>query len=163
FCLGCPYGGPDGGICWEGHVPGKDFRTVLFVEHPDAGDWADRLWDERARARDATKAAKEAAAALSAVVHAGGIPSPGEGRWARAEPRGRAGTNGRATIHECVNCPHLATRHRLAPDAPSIEGPYVCLECGCAMMRSDETRRITWAQALRLHGQEIDANAQEMA
>lgn len=88
FCRGCPYGGPDGGICWKGHVPDKDLRTVLFVEHPDAGEWADRLWVERTKARDATKAAKEAAAALSAVVHAGGIPSRCGDRWLRYDGNG---------------------------------------------------------------------------
>lgn len=47
YCLGCPFGGPDGGICWEGHVPERDRRSVLLVEDEDAAKWAEELFAAR--------------------------------------------------------------------------------------------------------------------
>jgi hypothetical protein len=57
-------------------------------------------------------------------------------------------------VHECVGCPHLASQHLLKAGAP-IDGPYICRHCGHAMMRDDATRLITYADAVRLHGQEF--------
>lgn len=54
YCLGCPFGGADGGICWEGHVPERDRRSVLLVDDSDAAKWAQELFD----AREARKAAE---------------------------------------------------------------------------------------------------------
>jgi hypothetical protein len=88
FCQGCPYGGPDGGICWERHVPGRDFRSVLYVEDPDAGKWAERLWDARQDKKIPAAAEAEAKGALSAVVHPGGIPTKCGDRWLRYDARG---------------------------------------------------------------------------
>ena len=47
FCQGCPFGGEDGGICWQGHVPERDLLSVLFVEDPDSQRLADELWEVR--------------------------------------------------------------------------------------------------------------------
>lgn len=67
FCLGCPFGGADGGICWEGHVPERDRRSVLFVENPDAAAWAAKLWDARQIAKAAKKDEDQAKGALDAI------------------------------------------------------------------------------------------------
>lgn len=67
FCLGCPFGGPDGGICWEGHVPERDRRTVLYVENPDAAEWATKLWAARQRKKAAETDENTAKAALDAI------------------------------------------------------------------------------------------------
>ena len=88
MCLGCPYGGVDGGICWEGHVTGKDLRTVLYAELPDGEYWSDLLFEKRQEAREATTAAKRAAAALTAVVNEGGVPTKVGNRWLRIDGNG---------------------------------------------------------------------------
>lgn len=88
YCRGCPYGGLDGGICWEGHIPGRDLRSVLYAEDPDAGKWAQKLWE--ARQNKAAHAADEAQAkgALSAIVDPGGIPTKCGEHWLRYDARG---------------------------------------------------------------------------
>jgi hypothetical protein len=45
--------------------------------------------------------------------------------------------------HLCVECKHLLTRHGLAADAPSLDGPYECAECGCKMRRPDRVIGLT--------------------
>lgn len=72
FCRGCPFGGLDGGICWEGHVPGRDMRSVLYVEDPDAGKWAQQLWDARNGVKPLKTAEAQARGALTAVVDPNG-------------------------------------------------------------------------------------------
>lgn len=69
YCRGCPFGGMDGGICWEGHIPGRDLRSVLYVENPDAEMWAEQLWQAREARKEAEKAEAEARGALTAVVY----------------------------------------------------------------------------------------------
>lgn len=63
FCRHCPFAV----TCWDGAVEGRAKASVLYVENPDAGKWAQQLWD----AREAIKAAKEledqAKAALDAL------------------------------------------------------------------------------------------------
>ena len=63
FCGHCPFAD----TCWDGGVIGRAKASVLYVEDPDAGKWAQQLWD----AREAIKAAKEledqAKAALDAL------------------------------------------------------------------------------------------------
>jgi CRISPR/Cas system-associated exonuclease Cas4 (RecB family) len=88
YCRGCPYGGMDGGICWEGHIPGRDLRSVLYVEDPDAGKWADALWEARQDGKEATARASRAKGALSAVVHPGGVPTKCGDRWLMYDTRG---------------------------------------------------------------------------
>jgi len=46
WCLGCPFGPPDG-PCWEGAMPERDPRSVIYTENPDAAKWADELWETR--------------------------------------------------------------------------------------------------------------------
>jgi hypothetical protein len=72
FCQGCPFGGPDGGICWEGYVPERHLRSVQFVEDPDAAKWAEKLWDARERKRAAEKDESEAKQVLDAIRPDGG-------------------------------------------------------------------------------------------
>ena len=31
----------------------------------------------------------------------------------------------------CTTCGHLASRHYMASDAPTVEGPYLCSHCDC--------------------------------
>lgn len=87
-CKGCPFGGPDGGICWEGHIPGRDLRSVLYVEDPDAAKWADELAAGRAEAAAGKARADRAKGALSAVVDPNGVPTNVGGRWLRYDARG---------------------------------------------------------------------------
>lgn len=54
FCQGCPFGGEDGGICWQGHVPERDLLSVLLVEDPDAERLADELWQVRKQIKELT-------------------------------------------------------------------------------------------------------------
>jgi len=84
FCGSCPYGGPDGGICWEGHIPGKDLRTVLYLEDPDLPKWLGDLWHARQDKKDAAARESRAKAALTAVHP--GIPNQpvGADGWAIA-------------------------------------------------------------------------------
>lgn len=51
-----------------------------------------------------------------------------------------------AYAHLCVRCKHVASDHRLIPDAPSIEGPYAYLRCDCQANQSDEWRPLTRAE-----------------
>lgn len=88
FCRGCPYGGVDGGLCWENHTPGRDMRSVLFVEDPDAQKWADELWDARQAEKSAKTRAARAKGALSAVVDPGGTPTKVGDRWMRVNANG---------------------------------------------------------------------------
>lgn len=67
FCQGCPFGGPDGGICWDGYVGERDMRSVLYVEDPDAARWAEELWQARRDADAAKKRAGRAKGALDAI------------------------------------------------------------------------------------------------
>lgn len=88
FCRGCPFGGIDGGICWEGHIPGRDFRSVLYVEDPDAGKWAQQLWDARQAVKPQKEAEAQARGALTGVVHPGGMPTKCGDHWLRIDARG---------------------------------------------------------------------------
>jgi hypothetical protein len=72
FCQGCPFGGPDGGICWEGYVPERHLRSVLFVEDPDAAKWSDKLWDTRQQIKALQEEEKKAKEVLDAIRPDGG-------------------------------------------------------------------------------------------
>lgn len=63
FCEGCPFFA----VCWEGHIPGRDARSVLFIENPDAAGWAAKLDKARADKADAEAREKEAKGALDAI------------------------------------------------------------------------------------------------
>lgn len=54
-CRGCPYGGIDGGICWQGYVPDRDFRSVYLAEGVDAGDTAAELFEVRQKIKELRK------------------------------------------------------------------------------------------------------------
>lgn len=62
FCGHCPFRD----TCWDGAVPDRDPRSVLYVEDPDATRWARQLWD----AREAIKAAKELEAEAKGALDA---------------------------------------------------------------------------------------------
>lgn len=68
FCRNCPFGGLDGGICWENHVPGRDIRSARFVDDPDAEMWAEQLWQAREAKKAAAESETEARGALTAIV-----------------------------------------------------------------------------------------------
>jgi CRISPR/Cas system-associated exonuclease Cas4 (RecB family) len=63
FCGHCPFFT----ICWQGHVQDRDRRTVLFAEDPDAGKWADELWDLRQQMKVLESREKTVKAALDAI------------------------------------------------------------------------------------------------
>jgi hypothetical protein len=67
FCQGCPFGGEDGGICWEGHVPDRDLLSVLFVEDPEKEKLADELWAARQEIKRLTAHAARLKGALDAL------------------------------------------------------------------------------------------------
>jgi len=45
FCRGCPYGGDDGGICWDGGVPDRDPRSVEY--HGNLEELVEELYNVR--------------------------------------------------------------------------------------------------------------------
>lgn len=63
FCSHCPFFDR----CWEGYVPDRDRRSVLYVEDPDAAAWAARLEDARERKAAAAADEAEAKGALDAL------------------------------------------------------------------------------------------------
>jgi hypothetical protein len=67
FCQGCPFGGRDGGICWEGHVPERDLLSVLLVEDPDAARLADELWQVRKQIKELTERSTRLKGALDGL------------------------------------------------------------------------------------------------
>ena len=67
FCLGCPFGGPDGGICWDGGLPERDVRTVLYLEDPNAEKWMQQLWEARQGKKPHLEKENEAKGALQAL------------------------------------------------------------------------------------------------
>lgn len=70
FCQSCPFYRR----CWN-HEPGKDPRSVLFLDNPDAAAWAAKLEDARRRrkaAEDDEADAKGALDALRSVTRPGG-------------------------------------------------------------------------------------------
>lgn len=54
-CKGCPFGGIDGGICWKGYVPNRDYRSVYLAEGKDSGEAADELFKVRGEIRELKK------------------------------------------------------------------------------------------------------------
>jgi hypothetical protein len=88
YCKGCPFGGADGGICWDGHVVGRDLRSVLYVEDPDADKWAEQLAQSREAKKTAAALESRAKGALSAVVDPNGTPTKVGDRWLRFDARG---------------------------------------------------------------------------
>ncbi|WP_062434877.1 PD-(D/E)XK nuclease family protein [Herbidospora daliensis] len=63
WCEHCPFRD----ACWEGAVDGRDPRSVLYVEDPDAAGWAAKLEDARARKKAAESDEKTARGALDAL------------------------------------------------------------------------------------------------
>lgn len=63
FCRHCPFLD----ICWEGAVPDRDRRSVLFVENPDLQEWARKLWQAKEDEADAQDRIAEAKGALDAL------------------------------------------------------------------------------------------------
>lgn len=63
FCQHCPFYA----TCWDGAVPGRDPRSVLLVEDPDAVRWARQLEDARQVKASAEALEKEAKGALDAL------------------------------------------------------------------------------------------------
>lgn len=53
--------------CWQGAVPDRDPRSVLFVEDPDAAKWADELWDLRQQMKELEKRETRVKKALDAI------------------------------------------------------------------------------------------------
>jgi PD-(D/E)XK nuclease superfamily len=63
FCGHCPFFD----TCWAGHVTGRDLRSVLLVEDPDAVRWATQLDDARRAIKAAKALEDEAKGALDAL------------------------------------------------------------------------------------------------
>lgn len=63
WCEHCPFRD----LCWEGAIPDRDPRSVLYVEDPDAGRWATQLEAARAAKKTAEASEKEARGALDAL------------------------------------------------------------------------------------------------
>lgn len=63
MCKGCAFLA----VCWEGAVPERDLRSVIYVEDPDARRWAEQLRDARRVIKDAEKLETEAKGALDAL------------------------------------------------------------------------------------------------
>lgn len=75
FCGHCPYQT----LCWGGAVEGRDPRSVLYVEDPDAQRWTDKLWDLRQQIKALEKQADEAKGALDAIrPNDGGLVQAGD-------------------------------------------------------------------------------------
>lgn len=68
FCRSCPFRDP----CWDGYSEDRETFAVLFTENPDAGAWADELWQAREAKKQAAAAEKRAAGALEAIRPIGG-------------------------------------------------------------------------------------------
>jgi len=63
-CDSCPFARR----CWQDQaVPGRDLRSVLYIENPDAAEWARRLEDARARKKQAEMDEADAKGALDAL------------------------------------------------------------------------------------------------
>lgn len=85
FCGHCPYLS----LCWQGAVAGRDPRSVMFVEDPDAARWADELWDLRQQIKALEERADTVKSALDGVrPDQGGLVQAG-GRYLdfRRNPR----------------------------------------------------------------------------
>jgi hypothetical protein len=63
WCKHCPFFS----TCWDGGTPGRDPRSVLYMEQPDAAKWAAQLWDAREAKKAAEKLEAEAKGALDAL------------------------------------------------------------------------------------------------
>jgi CRISPR/Cas system-associated exonuclease Cas4 (RecB family) len=63
FCGHCPFFT----ICWDGHVPERNLRSVMFAEDPDAAKWADELWDLRQQLKVLEQREKTVKGALDAI------------------------------------------------------------------------------------------------
>jgi len=63
FCEHCPFFD----ACWEGGYAGRDPRSVLYVEDPDAPKWIEKLADARARKKQAEEDEATARGALDAL------------------------------------------------------------------------------------------------
>lgn len=63
FCQHCPFLT----VCWDGGVIGRDVRSVLYVNDPDAARWAEQLWQARQDKKAAEEREQEARGALDAI------------------------------------------------------------------------------------------------
>lgn len=63
FCGGCPFRD----LCWSGGIPGRDPRSVLYVDDPNGQEWARKLDEARADKADAARREDEAKGALDAL------------------------------------------------------------------------------------------------
>ena len=63
FCQHCPFFD----TCWDGATPGRDPRTVLYVENPDARAWAEKLLAAKETKARAAELEAEAKGALDAI------------------------------------------------------------------------------------------------
>lgn len=63
FCRHCPFRE----VCWAGHTPGRDPRSVLMSDNTDAARWAEQLEQARAAKKDAEEKEAEAKGALDAL------------------------------------------------------------------------------------------------
>lgn len=75
FCESCPFFV----TCWNGHVPNRDPRSVMFIEDPDAAKWADELWQIRQQMKALEQRENTVKKALDAIrPDGGGLVQAGE-------------------------------------------------------------------------------------
>ena len=63
WCSHCPFRD----LCWDGGVPDRDPRSVMYVDDPDGQKWAQQLDEARADLADAKRREDEAKGALDAL------------------------------------------------------------------------------------------------
>lgn len=63
WCKNCPFFT----TCWDRAIPGRDIRSALYVDDPDAAAWAAKLDKARSDKSDAEKREAEAKGALDAI------------------------------------------------------------------------------------------------
>lgn len=75
FCGHCPFLT----MCWQGAMPGRDPRTVLYLEDPDTAKWTEELWQLREQKKQLAKREKTVRGALDAVrPDQGGLVKAGD-------------------------------------------------------------------------------------
>jgi hypothetical protein len=94
FCQGCPFGGKNGGVCWQGHVPDRDFRSVEVVEGADVAQAADELFALRKKLKELRERDEWLRGVLDAVrpVQEGALVKAGDNylKWTATRTGGHA-------------------------------------------------------------------------
>lgn len=94
FCQGCAFGGRDGGVCWQGHVPDRDYRSVEVAEGADVAQAADELFALRKKLKELRERDEWLRGVLDAVRPSqdGAVVKAGDNylRWSTTRTGGHA-------------------------------------------------------------------------